>query len=200
MTFSINRDSTYLPRLFLDECLPPFLRDNKYFMYPFFYVWFKGKNVRNIMEFKSNFHKYTEKEFRTLNKELDSFAQERPTDLNTHSLQYMIDHLDPHASAVLDVGCGRGKFLKKVQEKGYRTAGCDLYHDPLLVCDDFFESNAEALPFADKTFDIVTCSHTLEHTRNVHRAVSELKRIAIKQLMVTAVSYTHLTLPTKRIV
>ena len=42
----------------------------------------------------------------------------------------------------------------------------------------------EALPFRDKSFDTTICLHTLEHVRNLHAAVSELKRVSRKRLIV----------------
>ena len=43
---------------------------------------------------------------------------------------------------------------------------------------------AERLPFRDKSFDVVTCFHTLEHTRDLPRAIAELRRVARRQLIV----------------
>jgi ubiquinone/menaquinone biosynthesis C-methylase UbiE len=44
------------------------------------------------------------------------------------------------------------------------------------------------LPFADGAFDTVICSHTLEHVRNVERAVSELRRVCRKRLIIVVPS------------
>ena len=44
-------------------------------------------------------------------------------------------------------------------------------------------ANIESLPFADKQFDIVTCSHTLEHVLDLPKAISELKRVARKLII-----------------
>jgi len=45
--------------------------------------------------------------------------------------------------------------------------------------------NIEALPFPDKAFDVVICSHTLEHVLDLPKAISELKRIAKTKLIIT---------------
>ena len=42
----------------------------------------------------------------------------------------------------------------------------------------------ETLPFADKSFDVVTCSHTVEHLVNLERCISELVRVARKQIFI----------------
>lgn len=42
----------------------------------------------------------------------------------------------------------------------------------------------ENLPFRELSFDTVVCFHTLEHTMSLERAVSELKRVALKRLLI----------------
>jgi SAM-dependent methyltransferase len=41
----------------------------------------------------------------------------------------------------------------------------------------FVMGDIEHLPFADKAFDFVICSHVLEHVRDPERAVAELQRV-----------------------
>jgi ubiquinone/menaquinone biosynthesis C-methylase UbiE len=48
----------------------------------------------------------------------------------------------------------------------------------------YIKSNIENLPFEDNSFDIVTCHHTIEHIINPGKAISELKRVAKKQLII----------------
>lgn len=45
----MNRNLTNAIRFILDECIPPIIRDSKLFMYPLFYIWFKGKNIEKVM-------------------------------------------------------------------------------------------------------------------------------------------------------
>jgi SAM-dependent methyltransferase len=87
---------------------------------------------------------------------------------------------------LLDVGCGRGYFLSRVAavRPEIELVGCDVvdklaYSGMSLTC-----GSAEALPFGDASFDVVTCSHTLEHILNPAQAVSELKRVAKNSLFV----------------
>jgi ubiquinone/menaquinone biosynthesis C-methylase UbiE len=40
------------------------------------------------------------------------------------------------------------------------------------------------LPFGDASFDTVICTHTLEHVRNIHQAVSELRRVTGRRLII----------------
>lgn len=43
------------------------------------------------------------------------------------------------------------------------------------------QASVESLPFADKSFDAVICSHVLEHVVNDRRALDELRRIVPSQ-------------------
>lgn len=95
---------------------------------------------------------------------------------------------------VLDIGCGAGYFLYLIREQ-YRSRGFtpsivgldastfqlfymarrmlkENVHDVVVV-----RGNGEYLPFADHSFDLVTCSEVLEHIRNPIRALSEMNRV-----------------------
>jgi len=69
---------------------------------------------------------------------------------------------------VLDIGCGDRPFPSAtflVDKKVIKTT------KPFCLAD------IEALPFADKEFDFVFCSHVLEHTLNPLKACRELMRV-----------------------
>ena len=107
--------------------------------------------------------------------------------------------LDKFEGIMLDLGCGEGRHIFASMEAfpNMQCVGLDPHLESLdksLEGLEFFESisnkktsflsgSAYKLPFNDNTFDLVICSEVLEH-------LHEYK----------AVSYTHLTLPTKRIV
>lgn len=181
----MKREYTNLVRFFLDELLPPILRDNKYFMYPIFYYWFKGKYIREIMEFKKNVYTYSSEEYSDFYKKISNRADDRPTDMNRESVEHIIRNLDESLSTVLDVGCGRGYLLSEIREKkNFDLTGCEI-HNGLKHADIKFQSGfVENLPFPDKSFDIVICTHTLEHILELKKAILELKRVAKKQLII----------------
>lgn len=86
-------------------------------------------------------------------------------------------NIDPK-EAVLDVGCGAYPFP-------YATMLVDLYpeksehrHEDLRTNGKPFQvADIYNLPFDDKSYDFVYCSHVLEHVEDPKRACEELKRI-----------------------
>lgn len=83
---------------------------------------------------------------------------------------------------VLEVGCGKGRILKRVKEK---LPKCELYgvdiSDGMLafVTDDIKTEVAdiEFLPFKDNSFDVVYTVECIEHSINLKAAVNELIRV-----------------------
>ncbi len=171
----------------MDEGLPAFIRDSRWFMYPFFWYWFKGKNLATYMDFKKIAWGLTEEEFNAIYRELDCRATDRPTDLNDKCIQRMLDHLHPEAKTLLDVGCGRGHWLTLVGKarNELRLTGCDVFEEESVKkAFTFRKGSIYQLPFEDQAFDIVTCHHTIEHLPDIDKAILELKRVTRKQLII----------------
>lgn len=180
-----NRKFTNVVRYFMDEWIPPAIRDSKAFMYVFYWYAYKGKNIKEVMEFKSKVYGWTEAEFSEFYTKRDTrFSNSRPTDLSEECISYMFEHADSQSKSLLDVGCGSGYFLKQANKRGYDSCGCDVIPDLKIEGSKYVQANVEQLPFEDNAFDIVTCSHTLEHVIDFNNAISELKRVARKQLIV----------------
>lgn len=181
----MNRTITNAIRFVLDECIPPVIRDSRWFMYPFFYVWYKGKNVAFYMDFKDKVYNMSHEEYAEAYRNLDCMATDRPTDMNQACIDFMIENFDKTTNTLLDVGCGRGYWLDTVSSKtNLQVTGCDMYDTVALKKGNYIKGNIENLPFADKSFDVVTCHHTLEHLINMKPAIAELKRVARKQVMI----------------
>lgn len=170
----------------MDNWLPPAIRDARWFMYPFFHIWFKGKNVRLYMDFKDIAYTLTEDEFSEIYRNLDCLAYDRPTDMNMPSVKYLTESIHKEAKTLLDVGCGRGFLLNYIGEHTtLTTTGCDLYDNVATLKKAAYKKGTiYKLPFADNEFDVVTCSHTIEHLRELPAAINELKRVARKQVII----------------
>lgn len=182
----MNRSITNAIRYVMDEWLPPAIRDARWFMYPFFYIWFKGKKVALCMDFKDLAYDLTEEEFSEVYRTLDSLANDRPTDMNMPSIKYLVESIDKDAKTLLDVACGRGFLLNYIADhSNLETTGCDLLDKvDALKKSAYKKGSIYNLPFEDKSFDVVTCSHCIEHLRDLPKAIAELKRVARKQVII----------------
>ena len=76
---------------------------------------------------------------------------------------------------------------KKINER-VQVVACDMVISPEMRIKnpeiDFRAVNIEDLPFIDSAFDTVVCTHTLEHVLDIERAISELRRVAKKRLII----------------
>lgn len=179
----MNRFITNTIRFVLDECIPPIIRDNKYFMYPLFVFWFKGKNIKLAMDFKSIAENLKKDDFEKIYSEMETYAKNRKTDLNKKSIKVMHKYIHD-ANTILDVGCGNGYWLNTIINPNLKKIGCDITNRLIFDGIDYIKGEVENLPFDDDSIDIVTCHHTLEHIPLLEKAISELKRVAKKQVII----------------
>lgn len=96
---------------------------------------------------------------------------------------WALDCMDWHGDEViLDLGCGPGRWYPAVQAKipNCTYYGLDL-HAGMLVHHPAGQSltvgNAEQLPYADNTFDVVMANHMLYHVEDVPSAIEEIRRV-----------------------
>jgi SAM-dependent methyltransferase len=84
---------------------------------------------------------------------------------------------------LLNVGCGTGGFNLVAERGGAQAWGVDAAVDVATIAsrrvrhDRIMAAAAEALPFADGSFDVVYCYSTLEHVHDASRAVREMLRV-----------------------
>lgn len=102
---------------------------------------------------------------------------------------YML-HLIKPDSTILDVGCGPGTItcdFASLAPQG-NVVGVDYTEDVLGAARaeaanrnikniDFQIADAQKLPFADNTFDIVHCHAVLVHVLNAEKVLSEMRRV-----------------------
>jgi 2-polyprenyl-3-methyl-5-hydroxy-6-metoxy-1,4-benzoquinol methylase len=81
--------------------------------------------------------------------------------------------------ALLDVPAGEGALAVRLITAGFAVTCCDLYPEIFRLDDVKIQQgdlNGE-LPFADQTFDYVTCLEGLEHIENPQQAIREFARL-----------------------
>jgi SAM-dependent methyltransferase len=88
-------------------------------------------------------------------------------------------------SRVLDVGCGSGEFLAMLRRAGAVIAGTDPAPGMLELARrgnptaDIRPGSAEALPWPDDTFDVVTAVNSLQFADSTHDALAEAIRVSV---------------------
>jgi ubiquinone/menaquinone biosynthesis C-methylase UbiE len=170
----------------MDELVPPIIRDSKWFMFPVFWFAYRGKLVREAMHFKSRVAGMTPAEFTHFYESIETISRRRQTDLNAKCVESILNTLESAPIKILDAGCGNGFLLRVIAER-YPNAelhGLDLKPPTNPLPARFTRGSVDALPFSDRSFDVVICTHTLEHCMHLERTVQELKRVAGRVLIV----------------
>ena len=90
---------------------------------------------------------------------------------------------------ILEVACGRGGFVSELTRAGACVTGCDFSFAALRVAGDklaraekrrgsgLVQGDAQNLPFADESFDLIVSCETIEHLPEVNAAVREMHRV-----------------------
>lgn len=110
-------------------------------------------------------------------------------------LRELIGEAEGTAPKVLEVGCGAGRLAIAMAQAGYDVSCLDVSPEALAKAQANAEKKgvfsitwrqgfAEKTPFADKSFDAITCCHTLEHVKDLAQTVAEMKRVATKGVVV----------------
>lgn len=98
-----------------------------------------------------------------------------------------------NSEKILDVGCGEGVTLNKIQEMkiGKKLEGVDNFKDAIEIGTKTFPklslklADIYALPYKDNSFDIVLCNEVLEHLERPQDAIKELIRVSNKYLLLS---------------
>jgi ubiquinone/menaquinone biosynthesis C-methylase UbiE len=80
---------------------------------------------------------------------------------------------------ILDIGCGNGKFMYFIKEKGYDVDGHDVFLVPDYVKKDFniYEGELYNAGIKNDIYDVITMWWSIEHMRNPLRILQECYRI-----------------------
>ena len=100
---------------------------------------------------------------------------------------------------ILDVGCGTGSILKKLEKHGH-AIGVDISDEAVKFCklrgckNVYKIDQKEGLPFKDNAFDLVTALDIIEHIDDDCAALAEYCRVVRKDgvLLVTVPAYDFL--------
>jgi ubiquinone/menaquinone biosynthesis C-methylase UbiE len=183
---ALKRDFTRYLNFIFDNLVPPYLRDNKYFMWPFFYSLF-GSKTKHFMEFKKIAHHLNGEQFRNYYVLLADKHLQRKTDLNSKTIEYIFNGIS--GNTVLDIACGRGYIVGMLAERfpGKKIYGIDIVSPQMEEKPDNLvigSGNVENIDYPDGFFDTVICAHTLEHVQDIGKAIGELRRVCREKLII----------------
>jgi SAM-dependent methyltransferase len=177
----IGRRTVNAVRYLLEDVIPPALRDSPLFLPLMYLVW--GREARRFISFRDRIRTMGAEEYAGFYAAITPIHGE--CDLNRACLDRILAEVE--GSSVLDAGCGRGYLAERIARAlpGAAVVGADLAPPsadgpPNL---SFVEGWMGRLPFPDKAFDTVLCTHTLEHIPDIHGAVADLRRLARRRLI-----------------
>lgn len=119
-------------------------------------------------------------------------------------VEWVLDHYAWRGDEfVLDIGAGPGTYFEAVLERipHGRLIGGDLSLGMVRTAGRKYASvslingDAQALPFAAETFDVVLANHMLYHIPDLNRALAEIRRVLKPAGCVIASTNSRYTLP-----
>jgi len=180
----VKREVTNRIRYVLEDLVPPALRDSGLFRTVAKLAW--GQHIDHLADFRRQAAMLTPAQYEAL-----YTHHPRVHDQTDNSLACIKRiSADVVGTTVLDVGCGTGYLLTAItghrQDQFTRITGVDFVRPEGLGSEgfEFIQAPIESLPFGDNSFDTVICTHVIEHILDMRRAISELRRVAAKRLIV----------------
>jgi SAM-dependent methyltransferase len=100
--------------------------------------------------------------------------RDSPTHREGHDLDLLVELSEPAPGVTaLDVATGGGHVGRRLREQGCTVVTVD----PAPGMQPDVIARAENLPFADGTFDVVTCRIAPHHFEDIRKAVAEMARV-----------------------
>ncbi len=96
-----------------------------------------------------------------------------------------IEQIKGPSQTLLDIGCGAGLLSNYCAKLGHLVTGIDLSDSSLALAEKesknpstlYIKANAEALPFSDASFDVVSAMDLLEHVESPDLVIKEASRV-----------------------
>jgi SAM-dependent methyltransferase len=180
----MRREQSNRIRFLIEELLPPIIRDTSLFKLGASLVW--GSHIEALAKFRKSAAFVGEAEYTELYRTHPRLHED--TD-NSLACQQRIA-ADVRGPDVCDIGCGTGYLLRYIRATSSqdftRMVGLDIVEPSTGAGGDieFVQGAVEKLPFQDREFDTVVCTHVIEHILNYRQAIEELRRVARHRLII----------------
>ena len=116
-----------------------------------------------------------------------------------------LDALELGGKSVLEIGLGQGADSEQIVRRGARWSGLDLTSESVervrtrfalkgLLSEDLKVGSALAIPYGDKSFDVVFSHGVLHHIPDIGRAQREIRRVLKPNGLLVAMLYAKWSL------
>lgn len=179
----MRRETTNQIRFILEDMLPPVVRDSRAFLWGASRVW--GNHIAKLASFRARAPFLDAQEYEDLYRAHPRVHE--GTDNSEACIRKIV--ADAAGDSLCDVGCGTGALLSRIRQGRPEIAkltGVDFVVDDAAALPgiDYVAAKIEDLPFEDKSFDTVVCTHVIEHVLEYRKAIAELRRIARKRVII----------------
>lgn len=117
-------------------------------------------------------------------KTMDEKKRRTKADKIVAVLQHYIGRQDLSGLVTIDIGCSTGYTVDTLRGAGCDAVGLDIDAPGLAYADSLFGDRAfflcadgSALPFADRSIDIVVFNHIYEHVVDADAVLDEIRRV-----------------------
>jgi ubiquinone/menaquinone biosynthesis C-methylase UbiE len=109
-------------------------------------------------------------------------VQEKPSKFVIKAVEFLKKQ---NLEKILDLGCGTGRHITYLLQKGFRVYGCDSSENALKIAKEiipeaeFRTCDMTSLPYENNFFDGVICHFVIQHGKiaDIKKAVSEIYRV-----------------------
>ena len=192
---NLPRDIVCILRLIIDA-LPKFIRNSR-FLFKLAKIIFQVPE--ELYSFRKKYNNGLIEELNALYIETNNLALERTsknTDINSKHLSIIDNQIKNRKKInILDVGCGTGFLLERISSNisSSKLVGIDI-NTPIQKLNQPINNNNisyisgdinnSLLEIEDNSFDIVFCTHVIEHINNPQNLLLQLRRITKNQLII----------------
>lgn len=96
-------------------------------------------------------------------------------------LRLISDRIPLQGRRILDVGCGLGQYVRRLRELPAESFGIDIeaarVREGAQLTPGLLLASAEALPFADASFDVILLNEVIEHVGDERATLQEAARV-----------------------